>query len=115
MSTFYASDSVKESSELDAGTSSGQQEPAKNTKADMLRSRNLKAYIKQLRHSKLLCERRLQRLNTSSMMYIDDDVELIHDIHLEAKVKNRKVFYVQKISFNKIQIIVFERYCRSIR
>ncbi len=73
MSTFYAGE-TKTDADIDASNlSKSNSVPdlylhTKNTKAEMLRSRNLKAYLKQLRYSKMLCERRLKSLSASTMM-----------------------------------------------
>jgi hypothetical protein len=69
----------------------------KNTKADLLRSRNLKIYIKQLRFAKLLCERRISRLNsnsTGSMSSKSKHQSTFYDEEandFENKLKQRKV------------------------
>lgn len=88
-STFYAQDTKEIDGESSNKHSDNSDLHTKNTKAEMLRSRNLKAYLKQLRFAKTLCERRLAALNTS-MMYIDDDVELVHGKALKNKI-TRKV------------------------
>ncbi len=86
MSTFYSPDSKDSDTgpETDALAS-------KNTKAEMLRSRNLKAYLKQLRYAKMLCERRMTRLKSSSMMYIDDEVEIVAEKSVEKEMRSRKI------------------------
>ena len=90
-STFYAQDEVDGES-LNKHSENSEMH-TKSTKAEMLRSRNLKAYLKQLRYAKTLCERRLTALNTASMMYIDDDIELVHGKDLQNKIK-RKVYSI---------------------
>ena len=59
------------------------------------RTRNNKVYIKQLRYAKLLCERRITRLNnpngltkSPSSMFYDEDT---NDLSFENKLKNRKI------------------------
>lgn len=84
----------------------------KSTKAEQLRSRNLKIYIKQLQYAKMLCEKRMQRLNaqtannkaSSQSMFYDEDTS---DITFENKLKNRKVTFIY---FNITYIIVIKRY-----
>lgn len=85
-------------------------------KADPWRSRDLKVYIKHLRYAKLLCERRLNRLNVtltpsksspainSSSMFYDEDA---NDFNFENKLKNRKVrpFYCQFRYFIKLLLL----------
>jgi len=94
MSSFYSPD-LKESDSPEPGilskSTSTNDLHTKNTKAEMLRSRNLKAYLKQLQYAKMLCERRMARLKSSSMMYIDDEVEIVQEKNLEIQ-KNRKIF-----------------------
>ena len=106
-STFYAQDEVDGES-LNKHSENSEMH-TKSTKAEMLRSRNLKAYLKQLRYAKTLCERRLTALNTASMMYIDDDIELVHGKDLQNKIK-RKVYY-DFIYFNRILKIISSFVC----
>lgn len=94
-SSFYVSFSNHGSIDLNENTATTQitankaqtssSDANKNTKADMLRPRNLKKYIKQLRYAKLICERRLNRLNGSLSNEDEND--------LETRLKNRKVFF----------------------
>lgn len=77
----------------------------KSTKAEALRSRNLKIYIKQLRYAKLLCERRINRLNNptgkpQSSTFYDEDT---NDLSFENKLKNRKVVFNNSFFFVFIQ------------
>lgn len=90
-SSFYVSFSDLGSiPEMDSppSTTKNQSNSEKQSKIDLLRSRNLKKYLKQLRHAQLLCKRRLNGLNNS--VFYGDDSELT----LENKIKNRKVFYL---------------------
>lgn len=95
-SVFYADDSGAGQSEP-VGLSSQNRSTSssdlhtKGTKAEMLRSRNLKAYLKQLRFAKQLCMRRMSQMKTSTLMYIDDDVEIIQEKNLDNMIKNKKV------------------------
>lgn len=75
------------------GSSAG--EKNSGAKSETLRTRNNKIYIKQLRYAKLLCERRINRLNnpaglnrTLSSTFYDEDA---NDLSFENKLKNRKV------------------------
>jgi len=80
-SSFYASFSdIQEINEFDniQYKSSLNSSEKSNTKAEMLRSRNLKAYIKQLKYAKLLCERRMNLLNGS-----------VNDEDYETTIENR--------------------------
>lgn len=90
MSTFYTPEKDIEPEQAQLSRSSNDSH-SKNTKAEMLRSRNLKAYLKQLRYAKMLCERRMTRMKSSSMMYIDDDVEILQATQLQDQIKNRKI------------------------
>lgn len=79
-SSFYASFSMD--SNMTAKTSQ-----ATDRKADMLKSKDYKHYLKQLRYAKLLCERRLNTLNNSKTKFFDDSIET----NFENTLKNRKV------------------------
>ena len=90
----------------------------KSTKAEQLRSRNLKIYIKQLQYAKMLCEKRMQRLNaqtannkaSSQSMFYDEDTS---DLTFENKLKNRKVTFIYFIIiiFSAIKRYNFDLTC----
>ena len=101
LSSFYASFSnIKEQNELDTiqskQTSSNSD---KNTKARMLRCRNLKAYLKQLTNAKSLCKRRLRSLSGS----INDEN---YEANIENRIKSLKVIYLILSSF---------KYCKNFQ
>ena len=84
-SSFYASFSdIQEINEFDNIQYKSLNNSEKNTKAEMLRSRNLKAYIKQLKYAKTLCERRMNLLNGSVN---DEDYETTIDNRIK-RLKN---------------------------
>lgn len=56
----------------------------RNNKSDLLKSRDSKKYIKQLRYAKNLCQKRLNGLDGS---YLEDDETF------ENRIKNRKVIF----------------------
>ena len=94
-SVFYADDSTG-SDPVGLGNqhkaSSSSDLHSKSTKAEMLRSRNLKAYLKQLRYAKQLCVRRMNQMKYSTMMYIDEDVEIVdQQKNLDNMMKSKKV------------------------
>ena len=98
LSSFYASFSnIKEQNELDTiqskQTSSNSD---KNTKARMLRCRNLKAYLKQLTNAKSLCERRLRSLSGS----INDEN---YEANIENRIKSLKVIYLILLKVSNIE------------
>lgn len=123
-SSFFASFSVPKTDDSDGAflaqtskspnNSGGNSGEKSSTKAEVLRSRDLKAYIKQLRYAKLLCERRINRLNSvgvkssnaklnaNTSTFYDDET---NDLSFENKLKNRKVnktLYIFMINQEKL-------------
>ena len=98
LSSFYASFSnIKEQNEFDTIQSKQNSSNSdKNTKAEMLRSRNLKAYLKQLTYAKSLCERRLRSLNDS----INDEN---YEANIENRIKSLKVIYLILLKVSNIE------------
>jgi hypothetical protein len=79
-SSFYASFSMDSNNTAKTSQST-------DKKADMLKSKDYKHYLKQLRYAKLLCERRLNTLNNYKTKFFDDSIET----NFENTLKNRKV------------------------
>ena len=83
-SSFYASFAGKTNEPYQSPTisKSNSLNQEKNNKGDMLKTRDLKKYIKQLRFAKNLCQK---RLTLKSNIFLEDDEAF------ENRIKNRKV------------------------
>lgn len=82
-SSFYASFSNKTNQPHPTTiTKSNSISQEKSNKGDMLKSRDLKKYIKQLRYAKNVCQK---RLNSNTNIHLEDDEAF------ENRIKNRKV------------------------
>lgn len=83
-SSFYASfaNKTREPYQNPTITKSNSLSQEKSSKGDMLKSRDLKKYIKQLHHAKNLCHK---RLNSNANIHLEDDEAF------ENRIKNRKV------------------------